>query len=142
RRFPVAAGNLVADPGSLEEIGRAVADRRIDPVGLLESSLRRIEAVEKEVQGWCVLDRERAFAQAEALRREAEAGRLRGPLHGVPVAVKDVIDVAGLPTRAGSPTRAELPPSTIDAYIVTQLRTAGAIILGKVHTTEFAYFDG
>jgi aspartyl-tRNA(Asn)/glutamyl-tRNA(Gln) amidotransferase subunit A len=138
----VAAGNLVADPGSLEEIGRAVADRRIDPVGLLESSLRRIEAVEKEVQGWCVLDRERAFAQAEALRREAEAGRLRGPLHGVPVAVKDVIDVAGLPTRAGSPTRADVPPSTIDAHIVTQFRTAGAIILGKVCTTEFAYFDG
>jgi len=138
----VATDGLVADPGSLEEIGRAIADRRTDPVALLESTLRRIEAVEKEVQGWCVLDRERAFAQAQTLRREAEAGRLRGPLHGIPVAIKDVIDVAGLPTRAGSATRAELPPSTIDAHIVTQLRTAGAIILGKVHTTEFAYFDG
>ena len=138
----MAAGSLVADPGSIDEIGRAIADRRIDPVGLLESSLRRIEAVEKEVQGWCLLDRERAFVQAEALRQEAEAGRLRGPLHGVPVAVKDVIDVAGLPTRAGSATRADVPPSTIDAHIVTRLRTAGAIILGKVCTTEFAYFDG
>jgi aspartyl-tRNA(Asn)/glutamyl-tRNA(Gln) amidotransferase subunit A len=138
----VTSGGLVADPGSIEEIGRAIADRRIGPVGLLESSLRRIEAVEKEVQGWCVLDRERAFAQAEALRREAEAGRLRGPLHGVPVAVKDVIDVAGLPTRAGSATRADVPPSTIDAHVVTQLRTADAIILGKACTTEFAYFDG
>ena len=138
----MTAGSLVADPGSLEEIGRAITGRRIDPVGLLESSLRRIEAVEKEVQGWCVLDRERAFAQAQSLQREAEAGRLRGPLHGIPVAIKDVIDVAGLPTRAGSATRAGVPPSTIDAHIVTQLRAAGAIILGKVCTTEFAYFDG
>ena len=116
--------------------------RRTDPVRLLEFFLRRIEAVEKEVQGWCVLDRECAFAQAESLQREAEAGRLRGPLHGIPVAIKDVIDVAGLSTRAGSATRADMPPSTIDAHIVTQLRTAGAIILGKAHTTEFAYFDG
>jgi aspartyl-tRNA(Asn)/glutamyl-tRNA(Gln) amidotransferase subunit A len=138
----VSAGRLVADPGSIEEIGRAIADRRIDPVGLLESALRRIEAIEKEVRGWCLLDPERALAQAQSLRREAEAGRLRGPLHGVPVAVKDVIDVAGLPTRAGSATRAHIPPSTIDAYVVTLLRTAGAVILGKAHTTEFAYFDG
>ncbi len=138
----MAADRLVADPGSLAEIGRAIAGRRTDPMRLLESSLHRIEAVEKEVQGWCMLDRERAFAQAQSLQREAEAGRLRGPLHGIPVAIKDVIDVAGLPTRAGSATRADVPPSTIDAHIVTQLRTAGAIILGKVHTTEFAYFDG
>ena len=138
----MAAEGLVADPGSIEEIGRRIADRRIDPVLLLESSLRRIEAVEKQVHGWCVLDRERAFAQAESLRAEAEAGHVRGPLHGIPVAVKDVIDVAGLPTRAGSATRADMPPSTIDAHIVMQLRTAGTIILGKAHTTEFAYFDG
>jgi aspartyl-tRNA(Asn)/glutamyl-tRNA(Gln) amidotransferase subunit A len=138
----VTTHDLVADPGSIEEIGHAMTGRRTDPVRLLECSLRRIEAVEKEVQGWCVLDRERAFAQAESLQREAEAGRLRGPLHGIPVAIKDVIDVAGLPTRAGSATRAGMPPSTIDAHIVTQLRIAGAIILGKAHTTEFAYFDG
>jgi aspartyl-tRNA(Asn)/glutamyl-tRNA(Gln) amidotransferase subunit A len=138
----VTTHDLVADPGSIEEIEHAMTGRRTDPVRLLECSLRRIEAVEKEVQGWCVLDRERAFAQAESLQREAEAGRLRGPLHGIPVAIKDVIDVAGLPTRAGSATRAGMPPSTIDAHIVTQLRIAGAIILGKAHTTEFAYFDG
>ena len=84
-----------------------------------------------------------AGARAGAiLAAEAEAGRLRGPLHGIPVAVKDVIDVAGLPTRAGSATRAHIPPSTIDAHVVTLLRTAGAVILGKAHTTEFAYFDG
>ena len=73
---------------------------------------------------------------------EAANGRIRSPLHGVPVAIKDVIDVAGWPTRAGSATRANAKAATIDAYVVTQLRAAGAIIVGKAHTTEFAYFDG
>jgi aspartyl-tRNA(Asn)/glutamyl-tRNA(Gln) amidotransferase subunit A len=138
----VTTESLVADPGSVEEIARAVASRRVDPVGLLEASLRRIDAVENKIRGWCLLDRARALEQAEMLRREAEAGRVRGPLHGIPVAVKDVLDVAGLPTRAGSATRANAAPSTIDAQVVAGLRTAGAIILGKAHTTEFAYFDG
>ncbi|MGA2818513.1 MAG: amidase [Xanthobacteraceae bacterium] len=134
--------SLAADPGSVEEIGRAVENRRIDPVTLLDVSLRRIDAVENLVQGWRLLDRDRALAQAEVLRQEAEAGLIRSPLHGIPIAVKDVLDVAGLPTRAGSPTRANIAPSTIDAQVVARLRVVGAIILGKAHTTEFAYFDG
>jgi aspartyl-tRNA(Asn)/glutamyl-tRNA(Gln) amidotransferase subunit A len=142
KRGTVTTKNLVADPGSIDDIARVVENRRVDPVGLLENSLRRIEAVEHQVQGWCLLDRAGALQQAEALRQEAEAGRIRSLLHGIPIAVKDVLDVAGLPTRAGSATRANVAPSTIDAHIVTRLRTAGAIILGKAHTTEFAYFDG
>jgi aspartyl-tRNA(Asn)/glutamyl-tRNA(Gln) amidotransferase subunit A len=138
----VTAENLVADPGSVEEIARAIQSRRIDPVALLDASLRRIDAVEKDVHGWCLLDRDGALAQAQVLRQEAEAGNIRSPLHGIAIAVKDVLDVAGLPTRAGSKTRAAIAPSTIDAEIVTRLRVAGAIILGKAHTTEFAYFDG
>ena len=138
----MTAENLVADPGSVEEIARAIQSRRTDPRALLEASLRRIDAVEKDVHGWCLLDRERALAQAHVLRQEAETGRIRSALHGLPIAVKDVLDVAGLPTRAGSKTRADIAPSTIDARVVTQLRVAGAIILGKAHTTEFAYFDG
>ena len=133
---------LVADPGAIEEIAAAVKGRRTDPVALVEASLRRIAAVEKEVQGWCLIDRERALADAQVLRQEAEAGRIRSPLHGMPVAIKDVLDVAGLPTRAGSKTRAQIAPSTIDAHVVTLLKAAGAVVLGKAHTTEFAYFDG
>jgi aspartyl-tRNA(Asn)/glutamyl-tRNA(Gln) amidotransferase subunit A len=138
----VTTPNLAADPGSVEEIARAVASRRTDPVALVEASLRRIDAVENQVHGWRLLDRDRALAQAKVLRKEAEAGSIRSPLHGIPIAVKDVLDVAGLPTRAGSPARADIAPSTIDAQVVAQLRAAGAIILGKAHTTEFAYFDG
>ena len=133
---------LVADPGAIEEIAAAVKGRRTDPVALVEASLRRIAVVEKDVQGWCLIDRERALADAQVLRQEAEAGRIRSPLHGVPVAIKDVLDVAGLPTRAGSKTRAQIAPSTIDAHMVTLLKAAGAVVLGKAHTTEFAYFDG
>jgi aspartyl-tRNA(Asn)/glutamyl-tRNA(Gln) amidotransferase subunit A len=138
----VTTANLVADPGSVEEIARAIQDYRTDPVALLQASLNRIDAFENEVRGWCLLDRDRALAQAQVLRQEAEAGRIRSPLHGIAIAIKDVLDVAGLPTRAGSRTRADIGPSTIDAHVVAQLQVAGAVILGKAHTTEFAYFDG
>ena len=79
------------------------------------------------------------------LRRSASArraeGRLRGPLHGIPVAIKDIIDVEGLPTRANSRSRASRRRPSNDAEIVLALKAQGAIILGKVHTTEFAFFD-
>jgi aspartyl-tRNA(Asn)/glutamyl-tRNA(Gln) amidotransferase subunit A len=138
----VTVQSLVADPGTIEAIAAGVQSRKTDPVALVEASLRRIAAVEKELQGWCLLDRERALADAQLLRQEAEAGRIRSPLHGIPVGIKDVLDVAGLPTCAGSKTRARIAPSTIDAHVVTLLKAAGAIVLGKAHTTEFAYFDG
>jgi aspartyl-tRNA(Asn)/glutamyl-tRNA(Gln) amidotransferase subunit A len=138
----VTTQTLVADPGAIEEIAAAIQSRKTDPGALVDASLRRIAAVETEVQGWCVLERERALALAQVLKEEAQAGRIRSPLHGIPVAVKDVLDVAGLPTRAGSKTRAGIAPSTVDAHVVTLLKAAGAIVLGKAHTTEFAYFDG
>jgi len=113
----VTAHPLVADPGAIEQIAAAIQSGKTNPVAVVEASLRRIAAVEKEVQGWCLIDRERALADAQTLRQEAQAGRIRSPLHGIPVAIKDVLDVAGLPTRAGSKTRAGIPPSTIDAHV-------------------------
>ncbi len=81
-----------------------------------------------------------ALAAAEVADRELAAGHDRGPLHGVPIGVKDIVDVQGLPTRAGSPlTSAD--PAAADATVVARLRSAGAIILGKTVTTEFACFD-
>jgi aspartyl-tRNA(Asn)/glutamyl-tRNA(Gln) amidotransferase subunit A len=133
---------LVADPGSILDIAAAIASGRLGVGDMLEASLSRIDAVEHAVQGWCVIDRDGARTQAQMLSEEARAGKLRGPLHGIPVAIKDVIDVRGLPTRAGSATRAQAPVAGIDAQVVAQLRAGGAIVLGKVHTTEFAYFDG
>jgi aspartyl-tRNA(Asn)/glutamyl-tRNA(Gln) amidotransferase subunit A len=134
--------SVVADPGSIDGIHHAVKEGRTDPRLILDACLNRIDAVEHKVQGWGLIERETAIAQAELLREEASLGRLRGPLHGIPVAIKDVIDVVGWPTRAGSRTRANIAPSAMDATVVAQLRAIGAIILGKAHTTEFAYFDG
>src|ERR687893_1437007 len=109
---------------------------------LVERCLARIAAVDGQVQAWLHVQAEEARAAARGLDAERRhAGAVRGPLHGIPVAVKDVIDVAGLPTRANSPSRADAPPATADATVVAHLRAAGAIVLGKVHTTEYAYFQ-
>lgn len=134
--------SLVSDPGSVVEIAAAVAAWRVGIPDLLAKSLHRIDAVEQQVRAWCLVDRNGALAQARLLDEEARAGNLRSPLHGVPIAVKDVIDVRDLPTRANSATRAHAPVPTIDAHVVAKLRALGAIVLGKVETTEFAYFDG
>src|SRR5262249_261065 len=98
-------------------------------------------AVDTRVQCWREVDGERALALAEERAREVAQGRLRGSLHGVPVAIKDIIDVEGLPTRANSLSRASAPPAGADAEVVLALKAQGALILGKVHTTEFAFFD-
>lgn len=111
------------------------------PPDLVEQCLARIAALEPRVQAWRLVDAEGARAAASALAEEARARRFRGPLHGIPVGVKDIIDVEGLPTRAGSPSRQDAPPAAADAPIVARLRAAGAVVLGKTHTTEFAFFD-
>ena len=133
--------SAVADPGALSELRDGMQAGRTDPVRLLQRYLARIDAVEGRVQGWRIVDRDGAMAQAAKLRKELATGT-PGLLYGIPVAIKDIIDVAGFPTRAGSRTRDHIAPSGGDATIVARLRAAGAVIVGKAHTTEFAYFDG
>lgn len=82
---------------------------------------------------------ERALQRARELTEELAAGRWRGPLHGVAVGVKDLIDVAGTPTRAGSAVLADAPPAGSDAPVVARLEEAGAVVVAKLHTHEFAY---
>lgn len=139
---PVAAGKrFVQDPGRIRDLAREIASSALSPVGLVERYLARIGEVEQNVRGWRVVDGERALALARVREQQARAGRLLGPLHGIPVAVKDIIDVEGLPTRCNSRSRADAAPAAGDAEIVLALRRAGAIPLGKAHTTEFAFFD-
>jgi aspartyl-tRNA(Asn)/glutamyl-tRNA(Gln) amidotransferase subunit A len=85
------------------------------------------------------LDADGALAAAAALTEELAQGRWRGPLHGVALGVKDLIDVAGLPTRCGSNVLADAPPAVTDAAAVARLRAAGAVVVAKLHTHEFAY---
>lgn len=101
--------------------------------------LDRIAAVESEVQAFAHLDRDHALAQARALDRHKAAGGRIGPLHGVPVGIKDIIDTKDFPTECGSPALAGRRPDT-DAAVVTRLREAGAVIIGKTVTAELAYF--
>jgi len=133
--------NFAADPGRVGALAQAIAGKRLSPVALVQRYLDRIAATDPNVECWRQVDAERALETAQEREREAQRGTIRGALHGIPVAIKDIIDVAGLPTRANSRSRAAAAPANSDAEVVLSLKTAGAIVLGKVHTTEFAYFD-
>ena len=128
----------VRDPGRVRDLSTAIGSGALTSEALVRRCLDRITEVDGAVRAWIHVLADEALAQARLLDREAQK---RGPLHGIPVAVKDVIDVRGLPTRAFSASRAGLPPASADATVVAHLRAAGAVILGKVHTTEYAYFS-
>ncbi len=125
----------------MRDLAAQIAAKKLSPVTLVQRYLDRIAVADPHVQCWRQVDAERALATASEREREAAQGTIRGLLHGVPVAIKDIIDVEGLPTRANSNSRAAAAPANGDAEIVLALKSAGAIVLGKVHTTEFAYFD-
>jgi aspartyl-tRNA(Asn)/glutamyl-tRNA(Gln) amidotransferase subunit A len=109
-------------------------------VTLVEACLARVRALESRLQAWAHVDADGALAAARERDAEARAGRLRGPLHGVPLGIKDIFDVAGMPTTAGARAFAHTRPAR-DSGAVARLRAAGAIMLGKTHTTQFAYRD-
>jgi len=96
-----------------------------------------VEATEAELGAWTYLDPEHALAQARAADEERRSGAPLGPLHGVPVGLKDIIDTADMPTENGSPLHAGRTPAR-DAAVVERLRATGAVLLGKTVTTEFA----
>ncbi|GAA3676996.1 amidase [Arthrobacter ginkgonis] len=125
-------------PQSLEKIAQALANSEVTAVEVLDSALERIERTEEHVHAWVLVDAENALADAKRLDTVPEAER--GPLHGVPIGVKDIIDVAGLPTGCGSALRGGTAAPS-DAAIVARLRSLGAVVLGKTVTTEFAYFS-
>ena len=112
----------------------------LTPSELLEQCLARIDRYEPRVKAWVVVDRDGAREQAARLTAELKAGTNRGPLHGIPVGVKDIIDVFDLPTGCGSKLWAN-SVARRDATCVSRLRQAGAVILGKTVTTAFAFLD-
>jgi amidase len=120
---------------SAREAARQIAERRITAEALVGAYLDWIAAREAVVGAWQYLDREQALAAAR--RRDAEPPR--GPLHGIPIAVKDLIDTADMPTAYGSSIYRDYRPAA-DGSCVALARAAGAIVLGKTVTTEFATF--
>ncbi len=131
----------VKDAGRVRELAAAIASGNVSPVDLVRSCLERIAEVDADVQAWRRVDGDRALAVARECEAEARAGNLRGPLHGIPFGIKDVIDAEGLDTLCNSRSREGVAPASADAELVAAMKVAGAIVLGKVHTTEFAYFD-
>jgi Asp-tRNA(Asn)/Glu-tRNA(Gln) amidotransferase A subunit family amidase len=122
------------------EAARRIRDGILTSEELVQSCLEHIRALEPRVQAWQFLDEEHALAQARALDERKRNGEPLGPLHGVPVGVKDIIDTADMPTENGTVLHKGRTPRD-DAGVVTQLRAAGAVILGKTVTTECAYFN-
>ena len=117
-----------------------IRDGQLSPVELLETCLRRIDEQEPKVRAWVFVDPERARAEAQALTGELRNGHWRGPLHGIPVGIKDIIDVFDWPTAAGSQLWAN-SVARQDAVVVRRLRSAGAVLVGKTVTTQYASFD-
>lgn len=115
-----------------------LASGALRSVDLVRACLNRIVEREPQVGAWAWLDEGYALAQAERLDQWRQSGPPVGPLHGLPVGLKDIIDTKGIPTENGTPIDAGRVPSE-DAWIVARLRAAGAIILGKTVTTEGAY---
>lgn len=121
---------------SLIDQGARLRDGRLTSVGLVQAQLDRIAARDPAYRAFYALDAERALADAARADAELAKGHDRGPLHGIAIGIKDLIDVEGLPTTADAPGRATAIASA-DATVVQRLRDAGAVLLGKLATYEW-----
>jgi aspartyl-tRNA(Asn)/glutamyl-tRNA(Gln) amidotransferase subunit A len=129
----MATTDLATAPAT--QLAALIAAQQASPVEVLEAVLARIAACEPKLNAFVVLDAERARAAAREAENAVLYGQKLGPLHGVPVTIKDMQAVQGLPTRRGS-RLSDPQPAVADAPLVARLRAAGAIILGKTTTTE------
>jgi aspartyl-tRNA(Asn)/glutamyl-tRNA(Gln) amidotransferase subunit A len=144
RPFRAAAKNRPASSDDLAyltiaEAAELIRTRRLSPVEVVDACLSRIERLDETVQAWITVIPEKARAEAKAAAAEIARRGPRSPLHGIPIGHKDLYDMKGLRTTAGSRVRADAPPAKRDSAVVAMLRRAGAIALGKTNTHEFAY---
>jgi len=122
---------------TLAQASAAVHSQKVSPVALTQACLERIDRYQGKLNAFILIFRDEALVQAHILEAEQKAGRFRGPLHGIPVAVKDNMDIAGVRTSAGSAVLDDNVP-TADSEVVRRLKAAGAIILGKANMDQFA----
>jgi aspartyl-tRNA(Asn)/glutamyl-tRNA(Gln) amidotransferase subunit A len=122
----------------LVEAGQQVRTKKLSPVELTQACLSRIERLNPSLNAFITVTAESALARAHEAETEIQGGKWRGPLHGVPIAVKDLFDTAGVRTTAASELFKDRVP-TQDGEIVRRLKDAGAILLGKLNMHEFAY---
>jgi Asp-tRNA(Asn)/Glu-tRNA(Gln) amidotransferase A subunit family amidase len=122
---------------SATDAARLIRDGVISSEQYVQACLARVREIDARIEAWTFLDPDHALSQARAADEHRLSGQPIGPLHGVPIGIKDIIDTADMPTENGSPLHAGRMPSR-DAAVVTLLRAAGAVIMGKTVTTEFA----
>jgi aspartyl-tRNA(Asn)/glutamyl-tRNA(Gln) amidotransferase subunit A len=120
------------------DLARMIASKAVSPVEVVRAQLERITALDGTLRAYLTVCDEAALVAARAAESALVAGRSMGPLHGVPIALKDLYDTAGVRTTGGSTILADRVPEA-DATVVRRLREAGAIVLGKLHMVEFAY---
>jgi aspartyl-tRNA(Asn)/glutamyl-tRNA(Gln) amidotransferase subunit A len=128
-------------PVTVTEASECILSGAIAPIDLVESCLGRIAAVDDRIHSYIHVDAEGARAAAHAAKAELDAGNWRGPLHGLPFAVKDNYDAAGMPATANSKTRLGNVPRQ-DCELVRRLKSAGAILMGKLSTWEYGTGNG
>jgi aspartyl-tRNA(Asn)/glutamyl-tRNA(Gln) amidotransferase subunit A len=146
-RFAVAKGK-VHDPSTpelnaltLSQAAAKVRSGELTSTQLVQACLDRIAVYNPKLDAFITVMKQQALAQAAQLDREQQAGRLRGPLHGVPIAIKDNIDTAGVRTTGGSAVFEDRVPEE-DAPVIARLKSAGAVIIGKTNLQEFAMGGG
>ncbi len=126
---------------TLAEASSKIHNLSITPTQLTEACLKRIDSLNPKLDAYITVMRELALAQAKQLDAEQEAGKFRSPLHGIPLAIKDNMDTAGVRTTAGSAVYEDRVP-TEDATVVSRLKAAGAVLMGKTNLQEFAMGEG
>ncbi|MGY3530609.1 AtzE family amidohydrolase [Bradyrhizobium sp. USDA 4452] len=124
---------------SAAEIAQAVSNRKLTALAATEAALARIAAHDKVLNAFTDVTADRARSQAKAVDAAIAAGQSAGPLAGVPFAVKNLFEVKGLSTRAGSKINRDLPPSPRDATLIERMEAAGAVLVGALNMGEYAY---
>ena len=133
-----AAGEASLSMATLAEASQLVRAKKVSPVNLTEACLRRIEQLNSKLNVFITVTAESALAEARSAEADIQRGRWKGSLHGIPIALKDLVDTAGVRTTAASGVFKDRVP-TQDAEIVRRLKGAGAVFLGKSNMQEFAY---
>ena len=123
---------------SMVELGRMIATKEVSPVEVVRAFLERVAALDGTLKSFITVGADAALAAARGAEAELMAGGPAGPLHGVPYAPKDLYNTKGVRTTGGSKILADFVPAE-DATVVSRLRAAGAIVLGKLNMHEFAY---
>src|SRR6476661_2462189 len=131
---------MLSEMPSIAKAGHDLREGTLRPSDLVEHCLKRIEQLESDVRAWVSVDVTGARREAKRLDALQDDGEWLSPLHGIPIGIKDIIDVAGWPTKCSSPLR-EHHIAERDAAVVAFLKKSGAILLGKTVTTEWACFD-